>query len=189
MFGFKTAVEFPESLVQARTRYATALQVLADLQDKRRDGNLELAALNVKQDELKAKIKQRPGHGEEVDQQLLDLEAELARLLQERELVERELLVLEKRADKARAEIERTRAAMWEEVLAVLLEQAPPGLKEWLAKACTAAQLVKRCDAVGTVLDRIGWTPPLNRDRGSAEGQEFTYYAQEMQKEFSLPHE
>lgn len=181
MFGFNKTIELPETLVQARTRYATSVQVLAGLLDKKRDLKLELARLNGRHDEL-TKVKQC--HGES-----LELKTELTRLIEEKELVERELVVLEKRTDGARADIERTRAVVWEEVLAVLLEQAPPGLKEWLSKTCAAAQLVKRCDALGTVLDRIGWTPPLNRDRGSAEGQEFAHYRQELLKEFSLPSE
>ena len=189
MFGFKTTTELPESLIEARTRYATSVQVLADLQEKRRGLQQELGGLSVKHGELTVKIKQCPGHGEDLDQRLTELEAELKRLIEERELIERELAVLEKRADSARAEHDRMRTVVWEEVLAVLLEQAPPGLLEWLSKTCTAAYHVKRCDALGTVLHRIQWTPPVNRDRGSAEGREFAHYAEKLRKEFNLPHE
>ena len=182
MFGFKKATELPERLVQARTRYASSVQVLADLQEKKRDLKQELGELSVKHGELTEKLTRLPG-------QRQDLQAELSRLSEERELVERELSILEKRIDGTRVELERTRSAVWEEVLAVLVEQAPPGIGEWLSKTCTAAQLVKRCDGLCTVLDRIGWTMPENRTRESIGGQEFSYYAQELRKEFSLPHE
>lgn len=198
MFGRKktatATMELPEALVEARTRYAASVQVVADLQQKRCDRKQELRDLTVKLGEIKAKINELPlikhhalvnaerdpskqSEVEAVNQRLTVLEAELKSLIEVREGVENELPALEKKITGALVTLERHRANVWEEVLSALVANAPPGLHEWLSKTWAAAQLVRRGSPVNMVLDRTGWTEPNN----------LAHSLEELRAEFSLP--